>query len=129
MPLGTGIEDLDGLQSLSLGEACQFRCGKGLIGSFSVHYRCDLHEVLDNGVFEGEKIDGRTDIEEVAPGYLFHYLDDGDCILDFPIQSLEKVYALIFQDFPETPLRSADLEDTTYDEKEDDEGADEGKKG
>jgi len=48
-------------------------------------------------------------------------LDHGDRILNFPIQSLEKVYALIFQDFPETPFGSADLEDTTYDEKEDDE--------
>jgi hypothetical protein len=42
---------------------------------------------------------------------------------------LEKVYALIFQDFPETAFRSADLEDASYDEKQDDEGADEGEKG
>jgi hypothetical protein len=52
-----------------------------------------------------------------------------DGILNFPIQSLEEGYPLIFQDFPETPFRSADLEDTTYDEKQDDEGTDKGKKG
>jgi len=65
----------------------------------------------------------------MRPGDLFHHLDDGDRILNFPLQSSEKGYALIFQDSPEAPFRPVDLEKTAYNEKQDDNAADEGEIG